>query len=136
MLNLCSIELFWVFSFGILITLILLYKKLRIIKVYWLVFSFTVLIALIGFINLDKTCLQMKNGHAATTLFSPLLFMILFGVLRKVFISIFNHEPLMSQPYAFSFDQGEYRKLHYGDVIFTIACFLLPIILPGLIYNL
>ncbi len=111
---------------GILLILFLGYKILRKPKVYWTILIITIGIALFGLFNMDRPALEMVNGNAATWTFFPVLFMIYFGLLRQLFLKLFKNEPLMSGYYQTSWEQGEYRKLHMGDVIFTILTLILP----------
>jgi len=86
----------------------------------------TVLIALFGYLNIDRESLKMVNGNAAEWTFFPLLFMIYYWVFRQLFLKIFKNEPLMTGYMQTSWEQGEYRRLHMGDAIFTILTLILP----------
>lgn len=108
------------------ITLWLFYKKLRKKQTYLVLLIFTIFIALFGFLNLDRESLKMKNGNAAEWTFFPLLFMIYYWALRQMFLKIYGNEPLMTGYMQSSWEQGEYRKLHIGDAIFTILTLILP----------
>jgi hypothetical protein len=67
----------------------------------------------------------MINGNAAEWTFFPLLFMIYYWLLRKIFLIIFKEEPLMTGYMQSSWEQGEYRKLHF-EMLFTILTLILP----------
>jgi hypothetical protein len=108
------------------IILFLSYKILKNLKVYLIILSLTILIAIFGFLNIDRESLKMVNGNAAEWCFFPFLFMIYYGLLRQLFLKIFGNEPLMTGYLQSSWEQGEYRKLHIGDAIFTILLLILP----------
>jgi len=108
------------------IILWLFYKKLKNTKTYLVVLIFTILIAIFGILNLDRESLKMKNGNAAEWTFFPLLFMIYYWILRQVFLKIYGNEPLMTGYMQSSWEQGEYRRLHMGDAIFTVLTLILP----------
>jgi hypothetical protein len=102
------------------------YKILKNPKIYLGLFGLTVLIALFGYLNIDRESLKMVNGNAAEWTFFPLLFMIYYWVFRQLFLKIFKNEPLMTGYIQTSWEQGEYRRLHMGDAIFTILTLILP----------
>ena len=102
------------------------YKILKKPKIYLGLFGLTVLIALFGYLNIDRESLKMVNGNAAEWTFFPLLFMIYYWVFRQLFLKIFKNEPLMTGYMQTSWEQGEYRRLHMGDATFTILTLMLP----------
>ncbi len=104
----------------------LMYKILKNPKIYLGLFGLTVLIALFGYFNIDRESLQMVNGNAAEWTFFPMLFMIYYWIFRQLFLKIFKNEPLMTRYMQVSWEQGEYRRLHMGDAIFTILTLILP----------
>ncbi|MDR4954328.1 hypothetical protein REB14_19280 [Chryseobacterium sp. ES2] len=108
------------------IILWLSYKKLKNRTTYLIVLFFTILIALLGYFNLNRESLKMPNGNAATWAFFPLLYMIYYWIFRNLFLIIFGNEPLMTGYMQSSWEQGEYRKLHIGDAIFTVSTLFLP----------
>ena len=111
---------------GVQFALFIGYKLLKKPKTYWIVLFLTIGFALFGYLNMDRPSLEMANGNAATWTFLPLLFMVYFGLLRNLFLKMFNNEPLMTGYMQWSWEQGEYRRLHYGDTIFTILTLILP----------
>jgi hypothetical protein len=68
----------------------------------------------------------MEKGNAATWTFFPVLFIIYFGLFRQLFLKLFKNEPLMTGYMRWSWEQGEYRRLHMGDAIFTISTLIFP----------
>ncbi len=108
------------------ITLWLFYKKLRNRKVFLIILSLTVLIALFGYLNIGRESLKMVKGNAATWTFLPLLFMIYYWLLRNLFLIIFGNEPLMTGYMQSSWEQDEHRRLHAGDAGFTALTLILP----------
>jgi|SRR5690554_1233517 len=110
------------------------YKMLKNNKVYLICLSVTILIAYFGYLNLSRPSLKMINGNAAEWTFFPLLFMIYYWLLRRLFLLIFGNEPLMTGYMQSSWEQGEYRKLHMGDAFFTILTLILPF-LTTLLFN-
>lgn len=63
----------------------------------------------------------------------PLIFLVLYQFLRFWFKFFFGNEPILSGYLQSSWEQGEYRKLHFGDVIFTILLLFSPIIISGIL---
>lgn len=117
----------YIFLGGIVqITLWLFYKILRNRKVFLITFLLTIVIALFGYLNIDRESLKMIKGNAATWTFLPLLFMIYYWVFRNLFLIIFGNEPLMTGYMQSSWEQGEYRRLHAGDAAFTVLTLILP----------
>ena len=108
------------------IVLFFFYKRLVDPKIYILLLGVTVILAFIGYQNLANEYLQLKGGHAAKAMFLPLLFMVFYWLLRQIFLLIFKNEPLMTKANSPSWDQGEYRRLHGGDAIFTVLNLTLP----------
>jgi hypothetical protein len=106
--------------------LILIYKLLKKPNVYLSILSLTFLIALFGYFNRNRETLEMVNGNATDWTYFPFLFMIYYWVLRIIFLKTYKNEPLMAKRYSFSWEQGEYRKLHFGDGIFTVLTLFLP----------
>jgi hypothetical protein len=102
------------------------YKILKNQKIYLGLFGLTVLIALFGYLNIDRESLKMVNGNAAEWTFFPLFFMIYYWIFRQLFLKLFENEPLMTGYMQTSWEQGEYRRLHMGDAIFTILTLILP----------
>ncbi|MET3538721.1 hypothetical protein [Chryseobacterium limigenitum] len=108
------------------IILWLFYKILRNTKIFLIVLILAILLALLGYLNISRESLKMPNGNAATWAFLPLFFMIYYWILRNLFLIIFGNEPLMTGYMQSSWEQGEYRKLHMGDAIFTVLTLVLP----------
>ncbi|MDW9379116.1 hypothetical protein [Chryseobacterium sp. JV558] len=108
------------------IILWLSYKILKNRITYLIVLFFTILIALFGYLNINRETLKMPNGNAATFAFLPLLYMVYYWILRNLFLIIFGNEPLLTGYMQSSWEQGEYRKLHMGDAVFTILTLILP----------
>ncbi|MCU7617753.1 hypothetical protein NZ698_11135 [Chryseobacterium sp. PBS4-4] len=102
------------------------YKLLKKTKVYIICFILAVLLAVLGYLNIDNKLLMMPNGNAAFWSFLPLLFLIYYSILRKLFLVIYGNEPLMKAYMQSSWEQGEYRRLHYGDALFTVLTLILP----------
>jgi len=102
------------------------YKILNNPKVYSVLFGLTILIALFGYLNIDRESLKMANGNAAEFTFLPILFMAYYWMFRQLFLKIFKNEPIMAGYMQISWEQGEYRRLHIGDIYFTILTLILP----------
>lgn len=109
------------------IALLLGYKYLRRPKVYWSIFILSECLAAFGLFNLKRTSIEMARGSAATWMFLPILFLIYFGIFRKVYIKMYDKEPLTTSQFSDGeWDQGEYRKHQFQDWIFTAICMGLP----------
>jgi len=86
--------------------------------------------ALIAFKYQGIEPLQMKGGYAANHFFSPALFLIIYFLSRYLFKLIYKNEPIMTSYWSKDWDQGEFRKLHIGDSLFTVITLVLPILIP------
>ncbi|GAB3333148.1 hypothetical protein GCM10027429_13390 [Marivirga atlantica] len=75
----------------------------------------------------DSLHLKEQKYGVINFLYSPLIFMLTYSVLRYFFLKIFGNEPIQAGFYQTSWEQGEYRKLHWGDIIFTILLILIPL---------
>ena len=102
------------------------YKILKNQKIYICLLGLSFVLALFGYLNLDRESLKIVNRNAAHWTFLPLIFMIYYWILRQLFLKIFKNEPLMTGYMQSSWDQGEYRRLHMGDAIFTVLTLILP----------
>lgn len=115
-----AIELFFI---GVITFKLIIPKKL-----YFIFLIISIIIALIGFyfrINQD-----LKESFY---LLIPFIFLVLYQLLRFGFKFFFRNEPILSGYLQSSWEQGGYRKLHFGDVVFTILLLFLPIIISGIL---
>ena len=85
--------------------------------------------AIIAFKSQGIEELQMKGRHAANNLFAPALFLIIYFLSRYLFKLIYKYEPIMASYLSTSWSQGEQRKLHIGDSLFTVITLVLPILI-------
>ena len=115
---------------------ILGYKKIRNQKVYLSLLSISTFIALIGFMLRNQLNLKYGEINASVFFYLPILSLLYLGFFRLFFQKMFGQEPLMTKPYEFNWDQGEYRRLHFGDLLFTFFTMLGPILTVMLINNL
>ena len=115
---------------------ILAYKKIRNRKVYLSLLSISTFIALIGFLLRNQPYLKSGEINASVFFYLPLLSLLYLGFFRLFFQEIFGKEPLMTKPNEFNWDQGEYRRLHFGDLLFTFFTMLGPIFTAAIINNL
>lgn len=102
----------------------LFYKKLRKQKVYLICLLISSLLALYAILHIDSS--EVKPVEKDYWLFLPVLFLIYFGLLRALFLIVFGNEPLMTGYMQSSWEQGEYRRLHFGDAFFTVLTLMLP----------
>lgn len=116
------------------IILWLFYKILRNTKIFLIVLILAILLALLGYFSTSRESLKMPNGNAATWAFLPLFFMIYYWIFRNLFLIIFGNEPLMTGYMQSSWEQGEYRRLHMGDAIFTVLTLILPFLTTSLFH--
>jgi predicted membrane protein len=86
-------------------------------KTYLILLLLSSIIGLFGYSNLNRQSLKMINGNAAEWTFFPLLFMIYYWLLRKIFLIIFKEEPLMTGYMQSSWEQGEIENC-------ILRCFL------------
>lgn len=106
------------------IILWLFYKSLRKRKVYLVSFLIASLLALYAILHIDRA--ELKPTEKDYWLFLPILFLVNFGLLRILFLIVFGNEPLMTGYRQSSWEQGEYRRLHFGDAFFTILTLSVP----------
>jgi hypothetical protein len=104
------------------------YKILNTQKMYFIIFIITILISIFGYLNLDRPSLKMLQGNAAAWTFLPLFFIIYYTIFRQIYMKIFKDEPLMTGYMQTSWEQREYRRLHFGDALFTILTLILPLL--------
>lgn len=102
----------------------LFYKKLRNRKIYLVSLLISSLLALYAVLHIEN--IEVKSVEKDYWLFLPVLSLVYFGLLRTLFLNIFGNEPLMAGYMQSSWEQGEYRRLHFGDVFFTILTLFLP----------
>ena len=102
----------------------LFYKILRKRIVYLMSLIISSLFALYAILHLDGY--EVKPIEKDYWLFLPILFLIYFGLLRALFLIVFGNEPLMTGYMKSSWEQGEYRRLHFGDAFFTGLTLILP----------
>jgi hypothetical protein len=95
---------------------------------YFIIFIITILISIFGYLNLDRPSLKMLQGNAAAWTFLPLFFIIYYTIFRQIYMKIFKDEPLMTGYMQTSWEQREYRRLHFGDALFTILTLILPLL--------
>ena len=118
------------------VAFILAYKKIRIQKAYLSLFSISTFLALIGFLMRNQPSVKFVDINASVFLYLPIFSLIYLGFLRLLFQKIYGEEPLMTKAYSLSWEQGEYRRLHFGDLLFTLFTNLGPIFTVLLINNL
>jgi len=105
----------------------------KLLRKKWVLVSAIILSGLLAFIAFNYQgidSLQMKGGYAANLFFSPAMFLITYTLCRYFFKLIFKNEPIMSGYLSTNWEQGEYRKLHMGDSMFTVITLILPVVFP------
>jgi hypothetical protein len=117
-------------------SLILAYQKIRNRKVYLSLLSISTFIALIGFLLRNQPYLKSGEINASVFFYLPILSLLYLGFFRLFFQEMFGEEPLMTKAYSLSWEQGEYRRLHFGDLLFTLFTILGPIFTIMLVNNL
>ncbi|GGP05536.1 hypothetical protein GCM10010992_22010 [Cloacibacterium rupense] len=96
-----------------------------------LYFIFLLISFIIAFIGIYLRTYQ--NLLESYYLLIPFIFLVLYQLLRLWFKLFFGNEPILSGYLQSSWEQGEYRKLHFGDAIFTILLLFLPVIISGIL---
>lgn len=91
-------------------------------KIYLISLSISFLLGLLGLY------LRYDSIKGSSFLLLPLFFLLIYQLLRFIFKLIYGNEPILAGRNQSSWEQGEYRKLHFGDVIFTILLLFAPII--------
>lgn len=97
-------------------------RKYRILSLLTIIFF----IACYIFIK-SNVFTHLRNQGKTGPLLAPGIFLVVYFLLRKLFLLIFKNEPIVAMFYSLSWEQGEYRKLHFGDLIFTALNMILPI---------
>lgn len=117
-----AIELFFI---GVMTFKLIIPKKL-----YFMFLIISIIISLIGFYF--RVNQNLKESYY---LLIPFNFLLLYQLLRFVFKLFFGNEPILSGYKQISWDQGEYRKLHFGDMVFTILLLFSPVIISGILIS-
>ena len=112
------------------------YKKITDKKVYWSLLSISTFLALTGFFVRNLPEFKHFEINASVFFYLPLFSLLYLGLFRLFFQEIFGEEPIMAQAYSLSWDQGEYRRLHFGDILFTSFTILSPFFTVMLINKL
>jgi len=122
-----STQLFWI-GFGILLTFNLIVYSKFYRKKYVMIALFTIglISGIIGLILLGKPEYEMARGQAATSFFSPIIYIFTYQVLRQIFKKIKGIEP--TYEFASSYDNTDRRKLIILDYIVYITPFVLSLI--------
>lgn len=94
-------------------------------------FFFGVVFAVIGLKLHSYTEYQMNDGHAASTFFAPLIYILFYQILRLLAKKITGVEP--AYEYASSYDNVDNRKLNALDYIVFVLPFLLAVFSPSII---
>lgn len=117
-----AIELFFV---GIMTFKLIIPKHL-----YFICLLISIILGLIGvYLRISQDFIESYY------LLIPFNFLLLYQLLRFIFKSFFGNEPILSGYKQKSWIQGEYRKLHFGDVIFTILLLFSPVIISGILIS-
>ena len=117
-----AIELFFI---GVMTFKLIIPKKL-----YFIFLLISIIIALMGiYFKINQNLVESYY------LLIPFIFLGLYQLLRFWFKFFFGNEPILSGYLQSSWEQGEYRKLHFGDVIFTILLLFSPIIISGILIS-
>lgn len=105
---------------------IMIFKTIIPTKIYWWCLFTSLLLAAI---------IPLFDDKKSFYLLIPFFFLVIYQFLRFIFKRIFGNEPILAGYWQRSWDQGEYRRLHFGDSVFTIALLFLPSILSGLLIS-
>jgi len=111
------------FSLKLILAGVMTFKTVIPKKIYLRFLIISCLLGLVGFYI--RYHINLKDG---CFLLMPLFFLLIYQVLRYIFKLFFGNEPILAGRNQTSWEQGEYRKLHFGDVIFTVFLLLTPII--------
>ncbi|MDX2361774.1 MAG: hypothetical protein QNK23_13275 [Crocinitomicaceae bacterium] len=121
---------YFIIGMGIHLTFLLGHKLLRKKRIMIGASVISACLAFTAYYFPYMESLQMKNGYAMNSLYSPAIFLVIYVLSRYLFKLIFKNEPIMAGYMSLSWEQGEYRKLHLGDSLFTVATLILPMIIP------
>jgi hypothetical protein len=92
----------------------------------YIAFTVAIVLAVVSFLLMDD---RVWNGR---WLLLPLSFLIYFHVLRLIFIAVFKNEPIVDR-YSHVKLPSHYRKMHFGDLGFTMFVFGLSFMTVALI---
>lgn len=120
---------------GVIPTAILFALSHRLNKKPFFLFSLiiSVFLTIIAFVYHDVPSLQMARDSAAVFAVMPLLFILTYSLLRKLFLILFACEPINITYNQSSF---EYRKFIFPDYIFTFSIILIPILCNSFFFEL
>jgi hypothetical protein len=118
-------------NFGLVLTIILALagvdKRLRSDKTLLAVGIAALTIGLIGILIRSEST-GMARGNAADFLFGPFLYVLSYGLLRKLYKSIYNVEPTFV--WLSGYDAEDLRKVNFLDKVVYILPLLLGMVLP------
>lgn len=114
-------------TLGVIPTAILFAFSHRLNKKPFFLFSLiiSVCLAIIALVYHDVPSLQMARDSAAVFAVMPLLFILTYSLLRKLFLILFACEPINV---AYNQSSFAYRKFIFPDYIFTFSIVLIPIL--------
>lgn len=105
----------------VLLSLIFYARYLQVRLVRFIAFGLAFVLALVSFLLNDE------HGFNSRWLLLPLFFLIYFQIFRFVFIGLYKYEPILDR-YAHVKLPIRHRKMHFGDMVFTVFVFGLPFI--------
>ena len=112
-----------------------LYKRLRKRKKYVIMLLITALIAIIGFFLSEEPSFTYVEINLTVFFYLPFLSILFIGFSRLSFQVIFEEEPILARPLALSWKQGEIRRLHFGDILYSFMTIIGPILIIMIINN-
>lgn len=102
-------------------------KRLRSDKTLLIVSIVALTIALFGFLIRSEST-EMARGNAADFLFGPFIYVLSYGLLRRLYKSIYNIEP--TYVWLSGYDAEDLRKVNFLDKVVYVLPLLLGMVLP------
>ncbi len=84
-------------------------------------------IGIVGFLVRSEST-EMARGNAADFLFGPFIYVLSYGLLRKLYKSIYNVEPTFV--WLSGYDADDLREVNFLDKVVYILPLLLGMVLP------
>ncbi|WP_299991574.1 hypothetical protein [uncultured Pontibacter sp.] len=102
-------------------------KRLRSDKTLLIVGIVALTIGIVGFLVRSEST-EMARGNAADFLFGPFIYVLSYGLLRKLYKSIYNVEPTFV--WLSGYDADDLREVNFLDKVVYILPLLLGMVLP------
>ena len=102
-------------------------KRLRSDRTLLIVGIVALIIGVVGFLIRSEST-DMARGNAADFLFGPFIYVLSYGLLRKLYKGIYNVEPTFV--WISGYDAEDLREVNFLDKVVYVLPLLLGMVLP------